>query len=301
MFIPYNFDENLEFKSVCEFEVECDEDNNKKLILINIDLDEVKGDIESLDEVNNDSDNDIKEDNKDNDYYKDDNIDDINTNNDKIGNSREIMSTYNNNTDRYYICNNSFVSTTTEILTKVYITQVIDVGVIYFEDRRNMFHIRCVTKQYGLETIEYPRCDSYVYCQSYNEHTDILNNIGINVRCNDNDNTTTVVATSGKGGNNVGHNNDVATADDDNNNDDGGNNDENNNDDDNYDVKQTYDNEVVCDICQNKFYNTSPEDLRIKSYEETLKDRITSVVSIKAVNICFITCVGGDNRPINTK
>ena len=234
MFISYDFEENLEFKPVCEFEVEYDEDNNNKLILVNIDLNEIKGDIEPLDEVNNDSDNDIEKDDQDNDYHKDDDVDDINTNNDKVGNPREIMPTYDNNTDRFYICSNSFVSTATEMLTKFHSTQVTDIGVIYVENCRHIFHITCVTKWYGLETIKCPRRDSgdsYVDCKSYDEQINTLNNIGINVRCNDNDNTATiVVATGGKGSNNIGNNNNITDDDDNNNNnnnnDDGGNNDD---------------------------------------------------------------------------
>ena len=87
------------------------------------------------------------------------------------------MPTYYNNTDICYKYNNLFVSTTTEILTKVHSAQVSDVGVIFFEDCRHMFHITCVTKLYGLETIKCPSCDSgdsYVDCQSYDEQINIF-------------------------------------------------------------------------------------------------------------------------------
>ena len=92
---------------------------------------------------------------------------------------------------------------------------------------------------------------------------------GNNVKGNDNDNTTTVIFVAGDDrGVYAGDNNDNDVANDNNNNDDGKNNDKNNNDNDIYDDKQTYGNEDFCAICQNKFVDTTPENLSILNCEE---------------------------------
>ena len=75
--------------------------------------------------------------------------------------------------------------------------------------------------------------------------------------------------------------NDDNTGDD--NNDDGENNGENKNDNDNQDDgNQTYYNQDICTIYQNKFIHTISEDLTRTKYLKYCRDRIIS----------FITCVG---------
>ena len=88
MFLPFDVEEINESKSLCDFEIVCDENNNKKLVLVNKNLDEVKGDVELLDEGDNDNDNDDKRNNKDHNYDKNRDDGDINTNNEVV-NPRE--------------------------------------------------------------------------------------------------------------------------------------------------------------------------------------------------------------------
>ena len=190
--------------------------------------------------------------------------------------------------------------TTTEILSTVHDTEVIDIGLIYLEECRYMFHtMRVKIFCYGLEILKCPRCDSmdsFIDRQYFNEYINMLNDIyipklkrdaieGNNIGGNNNDDITTDVATiTDTGGDNV---DDDSNNDDDkdnnnnkDNNDDDDNNDENKDDNDNYDDNPIYYNQDICDICQNKYIDTTPEDLRITSYQKKYKDIIISVVSI---------------------
>ena len=164
-----------------------------------------------------------------------------------------------------------------------------DVGVIYFNQCRHMFHHECITKFCGvMDSNKHPRCnsvDSYVDCQSYDEQNNMLKYIcainGDNVKGNDNDDNTTAVATAtGDCDDYVGGNNDDDVANDNNNNDNVKNNDKNNNDNDNYDDKQTYNNKYECNMCQVKLVDATPEDLSVMSYEEKYKVNIVLVLSI---------------------
>ena len=142
-------------------------------------LDEVKGDSESLDKVEKDENRNDKYDN----YDKDSDANNINANNDKVDNPKEIRPTYYSNTDKCPVCNNYFVTTTTDMLNVVYDTNVIDVGVIYFEEYRYMIHNICVTIFCRtLESTKCPRCDSvglFLDFQSYNEQINMLKDIYI--------------------------------------------------------------------------------------------------------------------------
>ena len=200
------------------------------------DLNKVKDDAEPLDKQNKDNDNDDKR-------------------NDKDDDSRVSRPTYYNKTDKCHICNNKFISTTTDIFPKELGIEVTDVGVIYFDKCRHMFHNVCVTK-FGCakDKNKCPRCDSvgsHVDCQSYDEQINLLNDNsainGNNVKGNDNDNTTTVI---------VAADNDI------------------------YDNKQTYDNEDQCAICRNKFVDATPELLCINAYEEENRANILLVQSL---------------------
>ena len=210
-------------------------------------------------------------DDKNDEYDKDGDADDINTNNNKVGNPRDIRPTYYSNTDSCDICNNYFVNITTEMLTEVHDTEVTDVGVIYFEKYRHMFHTVCVTICCdNLESIKCPCCDSvglFLNFQTYNKQIDILNDVYApyiqrdtiernNVEGYSNVDVATIVVTAGGDGgdDNDDNDNDDDVADDKKNNDDGDNNDENNNDNNNYDSNPTYDNEDICLICYKFFF-----------------------------------------------
>ena len=69
------------------------------------------------------------------------------------------------------------------MLTELHGIEVTNIGVIYFEECRHMFHTVCVTKCCGgWESIKCPRCDSvglFLDCQSYKEQIDMLNDIYI--------------------------------------------------------------------------------------------------------------------------
>ena len=184
--------------------------------LDNQNLDEVKVNTESLDELDNDNDNDDKRNDRCDAYDKDGDDDDIYVINDNVGNPREIRPMYYYNTDRCPICNDQFIRTPTDILTEVYDIEVLDDGVIYFEECRHMLHIVYVTRFCdSLESIECPCCDSvdsYLDCQSYNEQVNMLSGIFTieinNVKGNDNDDTATNIVTIGSdGGDYVGDDN----------------------------------------------------------------------------------------------